>query len=175
MRLIKSYGIRQALSDTLKIYLIEAGKRILPALPERISQAVHRGLVKLGIEVLIRSPVQQVTEAGVVLADDDDVLSRAARGNACATEGAGCSPTSETLDQEPGTETSREAGAEVRVSRLRNIGVVGLTQRGRHVDGQPFRGNVRGGNARTPGLPVAVSDAPGRVAWQTARALEDAG
>ncbi|MBC3474992.1 NAD(P)/FAD-dependent oxidoreductase [Pseudomonas taiwanensis] len=71
VRLIKGYGIRQASSDTLKIYLIEAGERILPALPERISQAVHRELIKLGIEVLVRSPVQQVTEAGVVLADDD--------------------------------------------------------------------------------------------------------
>lgn len=54
-----------------KIYLIEAGERILPALPERISQAVHRELVELGIEVLVRSPVQQVTETGGVLADGD--------------------------------------------------------------------------------------------------------
>jgi NADH dehydrogenase len=73
VRLMRGYGIRQASPESLKIYLIEAGPRILPVLPERISQAVHRELVRLGVEVLVRTPVREVTAAGVLL-DDDEVL-----------------------------------------------------------------------------------------------------
>ena len=57
----------------MKVYLIEAGERILRALPHRISQAVHRELVKLGIEVLVRTAVREVTENGVVHSDDERV------------------------------------------------------------------------------------------------------
>jgi NADH dehydrogenase len=73
VRLMKGYGVRQASPESLKIYLIEAGPRILPALPERISQAVHRELVTLGVEVLVRTPVREV-EANAVVLDDEDVL-----------------------------------------------------------------------------------------------------
>jgi NADH dehydrogenase len=73
VRLMKGYGVRQASPDALKIYLIEAGPRILPALPQRISQAVHRELIALGVEVLVRSPVREVT-ANSVLLDDGDTL-----------------------------------------------------------------------------------------------------
>lgn len=73
VRLMKGYGVGQASSDSLKIYLIEAGPRILPALPERISQAVHRELVALGVEVLVRTPVREV-RAGSVVLDENDVL-----------------------------------------------------------------------------------------------------
>lgn len=72
-RLLQGYGVRKASCDTLKIYLVEASERILPALPERISQAVHRELVKLGIEVLVRTAVQEVTESEVVLSDNERV------------------------------------------------------------------------------------------------------
>lgn len=72
-RLLQGYGVRKATCDTLKIYLVEAGERILPALPERISQAVHRELVKLGIEVLVRTAVQEVTGSEVVLSDNERV------------------------------------------------------------------------------------------------------
>ena len=72
-RLLPGYGVRKASCDTLKIYLVEASERILPALPERISQAVHRELVKLGIEVLVRTAVQEVTESEVVLSDNERV------------------------------------------------------------------------------------------------------
>lgn len=56
-----------------KVYLLEASERILPALPERISQAVHRELVKLGVEVLVRTAVQEVTPCEVVLRDNERV------------------------------------------------------------------------------------------------------
>lgn len=73
VRLMRGYGVRQASPDSLKIYLIEAGPRILPVLPERISQAVHRELVRLGVEVLVRTPVREVNAVGVLL-DNDEVL-----------------------------------------------------------------------------------------------------
>ncbi|WP_230397072.1 MULTISPECIES: NAD(P)/FAD-dependent oxidoreductase [Pseudomonas] len=72
-RLLQGYGVRKASSDTLKVYLLEAGERILPALPERISQAVHRELIKVGVEVLVRTAVQEVTPCEVVLRDNERV------------------------------------------------------------------------------------------------------
>ena len=49
VRLIEGYGVRPASAKTLNIYIIKAEQRILPAFPERISKALHRALVKLGI------------------------------------------------------------------------------------------------------------------------------
>ena len=45
----------------MRITLIEAGPRVLPALPERISQPVHKTLEKLGVTVLTGAAVSQVT------------------------------------------------------------------------------------------------------------------
>ena len=49
MRLIEGYGVRPASAKTLNVYIIKAEQKILPAFPERISKALHRALVKLGI------------------------------------------------------------------------------------------------------------------------------
>lgn len=49
VRLIEGYGVRPASAKTLKVYIFKAGQRILPAFLERISKALHRALVKLGI------------------------------------------------------------------------------------------------------------------------------
>lgn len=73
VQLLDKYGVGKPLPGSLKVYLIEAGERILPALPERISQSVHRELVKLGIEVLIRTPVRAVNEGSLTL-DSEEIL-----------------------------------------------------------------------------------------------------
>jgi NADH dehydrogenase len=65
--------VRQASTESLKIYLIETGPRILLVLPERISQAVHRELVRLCVEVVVRKPVREASVEGVLL-DDDEVV-----------------------------------------------------------------------------------------------------
>lgn len=53
----------------LRLTLIEAAPRILPALPERLSQAATRLLEGLGVQVLAGTRVSAVTAEGVRLAD----------------------------------------------------------------------------------------------------------
>jgi NADH dehydrogenase len=54
----------------IRIVLIEAAERLLPALPERISKATRRLLEGMGVEVQTSARVQEVTSQGVRLADD---------------------------------------------------------------------------------------------------------
>ena len=70
--------IRQVVSFTLdrvdpakhvRIILIEATPRILPALPERISQATRELLTRLGVEVRTGARVSEVKADGVSLVD----------------------------------------------------------------------------------------------------------
>ena len=53
----------------IRIILIEAAPRILPALPERISQATAALLAKLGVDVRVNARVAEVTADGIRLAD----------------------------------------------------------------------------------------------------------
>ncbi len=48
---LAAYGYKNLSRDSLKVSLVEAGPRILPALPERISGAAHQELSKLGVDV----------------------------------------------------------------------------------------------------------------------------
>jgi NADH dehydrogenase len=54
----------------IRIILIEAAPRILPALPERISRATIKLLLEMGVEVRAGVPVAEVTAEGVRLNDD---------------------------------------------------------------------------------------------------------
>jgi NADH dehydrogenase len=55
----------------IKITLIEAAPRILPALPERLSKATYDILTGLGVEVRTNARVTSVTDKGVNLANGD--------------------------------------------------------------------------------------------------------
>jgi NADH dehydrogenase len=55
----------------MHITLIEAGPRVLPALPERISVPVHKTLEKLGVKVLTNAAVSEVTEDGLKTKDGE--------------------------------------------------------------------------------------------------------
>ena len=59
----------------IKITVIEAAPRILPALPDRISIATSNILKELGVEVRVNSRVMSVTEKGVNLANGDFIPS----------------------------------------------------------------------------------------------------
>lgn len=59
----------------IKITVIEAAPRILPALPERISLATSNILKKLGVDVRVDSRVTSVTDQGVNLANGDFIPS----------------------------------------------------------------------------------------------------
>jgi len=50
---------------TTRILLIEAGPRILPAFPERLSAYAERALSRMGVEVMTSSPVTKCDQGGV--------------------------------------------------------------------------------------------------------------
>ncbi len=69
-RAIIAYGLDKIDPEhDLKIVLIEAADRILPALPERISASTMDLLVKLGVEVRTKARVAEVLADGVRLSD----------------------------------------------------------------------------------------------------------
>lgn len=68
-RALVSYNLERIDPERdIKLNLLEAGPRILPALPERISGAAHRLLASLGVKVRTGSRVTAVSAEGVQLA-----------------------------------------------------------------------------------------------------------
>lgn len=68
--LLKHYGMNEINRTQLEINLIEAGPRILPALPERISLAATKALSQLGIKVNLNTRIIKATENGLLTADN---------------------------------------------------------------------------------------------------------
>jgi NADH dehydrogenase len=64
--IMAAYGLKNVSPEQLKVRLIEAGTRILPALPPRLSAAAKRELEALGVEVLTDTKVTQVTDKGFI-------------------------------------------------------------------------------------------------------------
>lgn len=62
---LHSYGYKGLDSNALNVTLVEAGERILPALPPRISAAAHQELSKLGVRVLTQTMVTSAAENGL--------------------------------------------------------------------------------------------------------------
>lgn len=62
---IHHYGFDAVSNDHLHVTLIEAGPRILPALPERISTAAHSELVKIGVDVKLNTMITSATHEGL--------------------------------------------------------------------------------------------------------------
>ena len=58
---LAAYGLDRIRPENMRITLIEAGPRVLPALPERIGQPVHQTLEKLGVTVMTNAAVSEVT------------------------------------------------------------------------------------------------------------------
>ncbi|MFG3692127.1 NAD(P)/FAD-dependent oxidoreductase [Stutzerimonas stutzeri] len=72
-RELAAYGLDGIKPEDVHITLIEAGPRVLPALPERISQPVHQTLGNLGVTVLTDAAVSKVTEEGLHTTNGDFV------------------------------------------------------------------------------------------------------
>lgn len=58
---LAAYGLDRIKPQDMHITLIEAGSRVLPALPNRISTPVHQTLEKLGVRVMTNATVSEVT------------------------------------------------------------------------------------------------------------------
>ncbi|MGQ0533264.1 MAG: NAD(P)/FAD-dependent oxidoreductase [Caulobacteraceae bacterium] len=63
---LRYYGLEVFDESRLEITLIEAGPRILPALPEKLAEAAREELEALGVRVLTNARVAEVTDTGVV-------------------------------------------------------------------------------------------------------------
>ena len=69
-REVVAYGLDRVDADKdIRLALIEAAPRVLPALPERLSASTERLLRKLGVEVHTEARVAEVLADGVRLAD----------------------------------------------------------------------------------------------------------
>jgi NADH dehydrogenase len=70
VRAVVAYGLDRIVPERdIRIVLVEAAPRILPALPERISEATTALLHGMGVEVLAGTRVAEVRADGVMLAD----------------------------------------------------------------------------------------------------------
>ncbi len=65
------YGLESFDAGRLSVTLIEAGPRILPALPQHLADGAREELEKLGARVVTGSAVTRVSETDVVLADGE--------------------------------------------------------------------------------------------------------
>ncbi len=63
---LRHYGLEVFDESRLRVTLLEAGPRILPALPEKLAQAAHEELESLGVRVLTRTAVTEVTAQGML-------------------------------------------------------------------------------------------------------------
>jgi NADH dehydrogenase len=68
-----TYGFDAIDNEHLNVTLVEAGGRILPALPERISNSAHRELAKLGVNIKLNTRITEADARGLKTADDETI------------------------------------------------------------------------------------------------------
>ena len=73
---LHNYGFGDLDSSKLNVNLIEAGDRILPALPTRISSAAHQELTQLGVNVRTSIRVTQADENGLVTQSGEKIAAQ---------------------------------------------------------------------------------------------------
>ncbi|MEQ5809664.1 NAD(P)/FAD-dependent oxidoreductase [Alteromonas sp. NFXS44] len=71
--LARAYGMPEMSAERLKVSILEAGPRILPALPERIAGSAKKALTDLGIDVLEGAMVSEATENGFKTKDGKEI------------------------------------------------------------------------------------------------------
>ncbi|CAH0524083.1 NADH dehydrogenase [Allocatenococcus thiocycli] len=73
---LRAYGFGDLDSSKLNVNLIEAGPRILPALPSRISTAAHQELTKLGVNVRTATMVTKAEKDGLTTKDGEKISAK---------------------------------------------------------------------------------------------------
>ncbi|WP_275412729.1 NAD(P)/FAD-dependent oxidoreductase [Marinomonas ostreistagni] len=69
--LLKTYGMPEMSAEKVNVQLIEAGERILPALPERIAGNAKRELEALGVTVKEGTMITEARQEGLVTKDEE--------------------------------------------------------------------------------------------------------
>lgn len=62
---IHNYGFNAVSNEHLNVTLIEAGSRLLAALPERISASAHAELIKLGVDIKLNTQITSADREGL--------------------------------------------------------------------------------------------------------------
>ncbi|MHB2168767.1 NAD(P)/FAD-dependent oxidoreductase [Alsobacter sp. R-9] len=70
---LRHYGLEVFDESRLKVTLVEAGPRILPALPEKLAEAAHAELEALGVRVLTGTAITKVTREAMVTAAGEEI------------------------------------------------------------------------------------------------------
>ncbi len=117
-----------------RIILVEALPRILPAFPETLSEKAKRALNHLGVEVRTNSPVEKVSEDGVVIAGNF-----LATRNVIWTAGVAASPAGKWLDAEVDRAGRVKVLADLSLPDHPNVFVIGDTASVMQ-DGKPLPG-----------------------------------
>ena len=68
-KMLHSYGFSSLEDRQVKVHLIEAAPRILPALPERIGKPVAKELTRLGVDIHVDTRVTCADSRGITTAD----------------------------------------------------------------------------------------------------------
>ncbi|TDO99994.1 NAD(P)/FAD-dependent oxidoreductase [Marinomonas balearica] len=71
--LLKAYGMPEMSGRRVQVELIEAGPRILPALPERIAALASKELQRLGVSIKENTRVTEAFDGGMKTFEGDDV------------------------------------------------------------------------------------------------------
>ena len=66
---LRHYGLEVFDEERLKVTLLEAGPRILPALPEALAEAAHLELEDMGVTVIANARVKTVTHEAIITLD----------------------------------------------------------------------------------------------------------
>lgn len=68
---LSAYGFKNLSTDCLRLNLVEAGPRILPALPERLAGMAQQELRELGVNIRTNTKVVEATAEGLKTADGE--------------------------------------------------------------------------------------------------------
>ncbi|HEU5273778.1 MAG TPA: NAD(P)/FAD-dependent oxidoreductase [Xanthobacteraceae bacterium] len=120
---------------TSRIVLIEAGPRVMPTLPEKLSDYVHRTLVSKGVEVLTNTRVTRCDARGVDLASG-----RIDAGTIVWAAGVVASPAAKWLGAAHDRAGRIEVGPDLTVPKHPEIFAVGDTAAVTGPDGGPVPG-----------------------------------
>lgn len=118
-----------------RILLVEAGPRILPSFPGRLSAVAQRALAKLGVELRLGAAVTDCGEAGLVIGGE-----RIAAGTILWAAGVAASPAAAWLDAAHDRNGRVTVEADLSLPGDCNIFVIGDTAHARDPAGKPFPG-----------------------------------
>jgi NADH dehydrogenase FAD-containing subunit len=131
-----------------RVMLIEAGPRLLPAFPERLSAIAERALVRLGVDVRLGTPVTACDSDGVVLGEQ-----RIAARTVLWAAGVAASPAAKWLDADRDRAGRVKVAADLSLPGHPEIFVIGDTAFTTDAAGNPLPGIAPA--AKQAGLYVA--------------------